>query len=317
MRRHWVAWAGLVACGPPPAPAHAPDGSALVAARPYELHVPPSYDAAHPAPLVLLLHGFTDSAKIQDAYFRVTEVADREGFLVALPDGTKDAGGNEFWNADDACCDFGGTHVDDVAYLGAVLDDAERRYRIDPARVYVLGHSNGGFMAYRLACELAPRIAAVAAHAGAPWLDASKCRPAARVSLAAIYGDADSLVHYGGGALDDALLARLAKMIGTSLPPLVPGPRAYPSAHETVARWAKLDGCTGPLAPNATLDLDTAVSGAETEVAAYGGCADGTAVELWTMHGVDHMPDLAKRPAPPSFMEAVWAFFAAHPRAPR
>jgi polyhydroxybutyrate depolymerase len=311
----------VAACGSAAAPATSttpatPPGAAraLLLARPYDLHVPPGYDAARPAPLVVVLHGYTLDGKMQDAYFRMSEVGDREGFLVARPDGTKDSGGNRFWNATDACCDFGGTHVDDVAYIGAMLDDIASKYRVDPKRVYLVGHSNGAFFANRLACDLAPRIAAIATLAGAGWLDPSRCTPAAKVSVLAISGDDDQLVHFDGGALDDAVLAGLAKEAEITLPsPLVPGARTYPSQRANVAFWAKADGCTGALAPTGTIDLDAELAGAETRQEAYGGCA-GAAVELWTAHGGGHVLQLAPAPASPAFADAVWAFFAAHPR---
>jgi polyhydroxybutyrate depolymerase len=288
--------------------------SPLVQARPYDLHVPPHYDKGRATPLVIVLHGYTESGAIQDEYFRMSEVADREGFLVAHPDGTRDGGGNRFWNATDACCDFGGTHVDDVAYVSAVIDDVAARYNVDVKRVYLVGHSNGAFMAYRLACDLAPKIAAIAALAGATWLDVDRCRPGAKVSVLAIHGDADPLVRYSGGAISDDVLEGLAKMAGIRLPsPVVPGKRAYPSAHDTVAAWAGLDGCAGAPTKTGTLDLDTALVGAETEVQTWSGC-QGVGIELWTIHGGGHAPALAKAPADPGFAEAVYAFLKAHPR---
>lgn len=309
----------LAACGSaaPRAAGHAGaarPASALVAARPYRVHVPPGYDPTRATPLVVLLHGYTDEPEETEGYFRMHEVADREGFLLALPGGTRDRGGNRFWSATDSCCDFGGTGVDDVAYLTAVLDDAEARYHVDLDRVYLVGHSNGAFMALRLACELAPRIAAVVAHAGSTWVDPTRCKPAAPVSVLAIHGDADTIVRYEGGTLDDAMLDRFAKLVQIRLPtPLVPGPRPYPSAHETIARWAAIDACTGPLHEIGRIDLDTSLPGDETSEQAYSGCR-GTAVELWTMHGAGHMPALARAPAPPAFAEAIWTFLEHHPR---
>jgi len=50
--------------------------------------VPPGYDGAKPAPLVVLLHGYGGTAAIQDGYFKLSDEADAKGFLLALPDGT-------------------------------------------------------------------------------------------------------------------------------------------------------------------------------------------------------------------------------------
>ncbi|MBL9037642.1 MAG: hypothetical protein JNG84_03905, partial [Archangium sp.] len=71
--------------------------------------------------------------------------------MVVLPDGLVDSLGYRFWNATPACCNLENQAVDDVAYLTSVLDAVEAEVRIDPARVYFTGHSNGGFMSFRMA----------------------------------------------------------------------------------------------------------------------------------------------------------------------
>src|SRR5205814_3467937 len=114
--------------------------------------VPPGYDATKPTPLLILLHGYTASGAQQEMYFKLGPVANAQGFLYAIPDGTVDGAGNRFWNATDACCNYFGSAVDDVAYLGAIMDDVGTRYNVDPKPIFVVGHSNGGFMAHRLAC---------------------------------------------------------------------------------------------------------------------------------------------------------------------
>lgn len=268
------------------------ESPAAVKARPYALHVPTGYDGARAVPLVILLHGYSGSAEWQETYFRLTRVADAKTFLYATPEGTVDAQGKRFWNATDACCDFYGVGVDDVAYVNAIIDDASGRFRVDPRRVYVVGHSNGAFMAHRLACDLAPRIAAVVSLAGAQWLDVTRCRPAAPVAVLEVHGDQDSVVRYGGGhPLDNAQL------------PLHPG------ALVTVGDWATLDGCTTPLAESGeTLDVDLGLAGAETVVARAGGCRGGAA-ELWTIRGGEHVPALGA-----SWADLVWGFLEAHPK---
>jgi polyhydroxybutyrate depolymerase len=125
--------------------------------RPVTVVVPSSYDGS-PTPLVVLLHGYGASAVLQDIYFGLSALAESRGFVLALPDGTLDTSGRRFWNAGDACCDFGEAEVDDVGYLTSVLDELEASYAIDPKRVFFVGHSNGGFMSYRMACDLAGRV---------------------------------------------------------------------------------------------------------------------------------------------------------------
>jgi polyhydroxybutyrate depolymerase len=132
------------------------------------MRAPASHAAT--APLLVLLHGYgSDHANVA-THLGIAPLADSHGFYVALPDGTPDRDGARFWNASDACCDFDNLAVDDVAYLDAILDDALARYPIDPARIYVAGFSNGGFMAHRYACDRASRVTAVVSFAGEPTL---------------------------------------------------------------------------------------------------------------------------------------------------
>ena len=278
------------ACAMPfagPARAAAPEAarSPLVVARPYTIHAPQGRVAASPLPLVLSLHGYGSSSARQDAYLGLSASADRDGFLLVEPDGSLDAQGKRFWNATDACCDFGHTNVDDVAYLRAVIDDVIATHAVDLARIYVVGHSNGGYMAYRVACELGSRVAAVVSLAGATWLDSARCPSGARVHILQIHGDADPTVIYAGDP-------------------------SYPGAVQTVTTWAQRNGCTGALEPgDAPLDLVSTIPGAETVRQRVAGCPAGGAVELWTMKGASHVPRLT-----PSFTEAVRAFLMAHPK---
>ncbi|HEX6835071.1 MAG TPA: PHB depolymerase family esterase, partial [Polyangia bacterium] len=127
----------------------------LVVARPYDWDEPAGIDKSKPAPLIMLLHGYSANGFAQDAYFGFMQLANDRGVYVAHPDGTIDASGEHFWNATDACCDFGNTGVDDVAYLNAVVDDMEAHFNIDKKRVFFVGHSNGAFMSHRMACDKA------------------------------------------------------------------------------------------------------------------------------------------------------------------
>lgn len=262
--------------------------SPLVVERPYDVRTPSTYDPNVPTPLVLLLHGYTATAKIQDGYFLMSALAEKKNFLLALPDGTVNDVGENFWNATDACCDGFKSGVDDVAYLKAVIDDMKSRFNIDPKRIYAFGHSNGGFMANRLACDLAPEIAGIVSLAGGVFADASKCNPSEPVAVLQVHGDKDETVIYEGGAS------------------LYPGGGPYPSAKQTVATWAKKNACGADLtASGETLDLDTKIAGAETTVERHA-CAKGAA-ELWTIVGGSHIPSIDD-----GFGEKAWAFLEAH-----
>ncbi|MGH8973331.1 MAG: alpha/beta hydrolase family esterase [Acidimicrobiia bacterium] len=257
--------------------------------RPYGLRVPEGYHGQHPIPLVVLLHGYSSNGPAQSAYFRLGAEAERSGFLLAYPNGTRDLMGNRFWNATDACCDFYMRGVDDVAYLDAVLDGISARYPVDPARIFLAGHSNGAFMAHRFACDRPGRVAAIVTLAGMQWADAGRCAAGSPVSVLHVHGRDDGTIRYQGGSTPK-------------------GP--YPGATETVATWAGKNGCSGSLAPtDRRIDLDGMVSGQETTVARYAGCS-GVDVELWTIEDGGHIPAFNGNWAP-----ALWEFMAAHPKA--
>ena len=261
-------------------------------ARPYGLYVPTGLDRSKPAPLVVFFHGYGASGASILGGFGMKGAADAHGFILAYPDGTVDSQGNRFWNATSACCNFDHAHVDDVAYAAWLIDDVASKVSIDRKRVYVTGHSNGGFLALRLACDLAPRVAAAVSLAGATWKDPSKCNPSEPVSILQIHGDADQTVHYGGGLLFD-------------------GPtREYPGAETTVATWAGKDGCAGPFAPVAgTFDFDGSLPGTETSRRQATGCPPGISVDLWTVAGAPHQLNPSG-----AGLDAIWAWMAAHPK---
>jgi len=237
--------------------------------RPARLLVPPAHDGTTPLPLLVLLHGYGASAVLQDGYFGTTRVARELGVYLVLPDGTVDAGGRRFWNAG-ACCDFGGVDVDDVGYLTGLLDEVEALVPVDTDRVYFLGHSNGGFMSYRMACELSDRITAVAALAGTE-ATAVPCTPTRPVSVLHMHGTADPTILYEGGTLGGA---------------------AYLSADDVVAAWRTRDACTETATEGPARDFDSSVVGSETAITTWSGCGEGSVVERWRLEGSGHIPPL-------------------------
>jgi polyhydroxybutyrate depolymerase len=110
---------------------------------------------------------------------------------------TTDSSGRRFWNATDGCCDFERREIDDVGYIDAVIDDMRAQYNIDPRRIFLLGHSNGGFMAHRLACDRAG-IDGILSVAGPSPLSVTSCDHAPRRVLH-VHGDADDVVAFEGG----------------------------------------------------------------------------------------------------------------------
>jgi polyhydroxybutyrate depolymerase len=264
-------------------------GSDPIASRPYLSVVPSSYTPGTPMPLVVLLHGYGASAALQNGYLKLSTAAEAKGFLYAYPDGTVDAAGRRFWNATDACCNFFGSTVDDVGYLAAVIADMKSKYTVDPGRVFVVGHSNGGFMAYRLACELSSEVTGIMVLAGATWNDPGDCQPALPVTVLHMHGDEDDTILYGGGSS---------------------GGNPYPSAAVSASTWASYDGCAPTTDTLPPVDIDSFLAGAETTRLSYDdGCQTGSAVQLWTIEGEGHIPAFS-----PTWFDPVYAFLMAHPR---
>lgn len=256
--------------------------------RPVTLQVPTTYNSSTPAPLLIILHGFGANGFFQQQYLRFGPLVENQGVLLAAPDGTTSSGGQRFWNATDACCNFGGSTVDDVAYIRGLIADIRTDYNVDRRRIYLFGHSNGGFMAHRFACEAAGEIAAIVSLAGATFADPARCQPTRPVSILNIHGDDDATILYEGG------------QIGTN---------PYPSAAETSARWQAYNRCDPrPVADPTTLDVDR-IAGNETTISRYEGCDSSTGVELWTIRGGSHMPNWTQ-----AFPNLVWQWLSTHPK---
>ena len=175
--------------------------SEVIGDRRFEINVPAGYDGSKPIPLVVVLHGYTGSGSGAKAYFRLEAEARKRGFLTVYPDGIPDSSGNQFWNATDACCQLTATESDDSAFLTRLIDRVEEKYSVDPKRVYFAGHSNGGFMSYRMACEHADRIAAIVSVAGATFADVSACKPSQPVGVLQVHGTSDTVISFTGGSI--------------------------------------------------------------------------------------------------------------------
>lgn len=163
-------------------------------ARTYLLHRPASAPANALRALVVVLHGGFGSASHAEEKYRWDALADREGFLVAYPDGEHRA-----WNAGGDCCGRPShDHIDDLGFLSALIGALVQNERIDPARVYLAGISNGAALALDYACSgTRPEIAAIGSVAGGI---SAPCEHPAPVSLLEIHGMDDRNIPLVGGA---------------------------------------------------------------------------------------------------------------------
>ncbi|MCB9555011.1 MAG: prolyl oligopeptidase family serine peptidase [Deltaproteobacteria bacterium] len=261
--------------------------------RPVSVRLPAGYRADQRYPLVFVLHGFSANGFAQETYLRYRELPRSQPLILVSPDGTLNDLGARFWNASAACCAYG-KDVDDAGYLVGLLDEISRYYAVDKTRVYVVGHSNGGFMAYRLACQHADKFTAIVSLAGGTFFEKQDCSPARPVSVLQVHGTLDSTVKYQGGQL---ILGALETR--------------YPGALNTVALWADYNNCTGKLELDPQqLDIDGTLLGEETRVERYAGCPKAGAVELWTIVGGIHLPNLTSG----NFAALTWQWLSAQRR---
>jgi polyhydroxybutyrate depolymerase len=267
--------------------------------RRFVLHRPANRTG--PVPVVVALHGLGESvADLRDTW-TMDAVADREGFAVLYPMALADR-----WSYVAARAvrlpDGSGT-VDDVGFILGLLDRLATDHTIDPARVYVAGVSNGGLMAWTLACQAPDRFADIAPLiTGMVEQQLQQCHPARLVPLLAIAGTDDWVQAYDGA--------------------MGPNYRLM-SMPETLEFWRKQRGCTG-------LNLTTAPSHGVRDptravLVSWTGCTDPSPQRFWRIEGGGHsLPSMAplsdrERARGPhggrsqaiETAEEVWMFFAA------
>ncbi|MCH2134750.1 MAG: alpha/beta hydrolase-fold protein [Phycisphaerales bacterium] len=236
------------------------------------VYLPADYDSDVPSPLVIFLHGYSP---LTTAWYNILlplqEDANANGYIFAKPDGNQDAIGEFYWNATDACCDMFDNNPDHVGYLMALVDSIQANYNIDPQRIHLVGHSNGGFMCHRMACEHPETFASVVSISGAMWNDESICQPSEPVHVLQIHGTLDPVIWWLGGLI---------------------GLTPYPGVNTTIEYWAARHGCSTEATFAGSMDLDWLVWFDETNRWVYEGCDDASAgsAELWEIFGGLHFP---------------------------
>lgn len=286
------------AAGPPP-----PVGSSAQRLtvdgldRTYRVYRPANLPPDTPVPLVVMLHGLLGSGQQAENWYGWNAVADSAGFVMAYPDSR-----NRAWAVSPDCCGASARDgVDDTAFVAAVVESLSGLLSLDPSRIYVAGISNGGMLAYRLACDTSI-FAAVLAVSTTMLGDCPAPEP---ISVLHIHGTADETIPYGGGP------GRLDGAGRDGVPDTVDGP----AVPDLVRRWQQIDRCAAPrTSTEATVTTETAT------------CPGGRAVTLITIAGAGHQwPGSRQRAAgrllgldrPATELDATatgWQFFATHPR---
>jgi polyhydroxybutyrate depolymerase len=282
--------------------------------RLYRLRLPEGYDPSTPAPLVLVFHGYTDTApSVEETTASFRHRADRGGAVLVYPQATHfKSEGRQItsWN-DLVCnaspgplgstctetahdyptppecgapreCDWCTCH-DDVGFVKSLLDELEETLCLDLDRVFATGISNGGMFVHRLGCDLPDRFAAVAPVAGT-LARGLGCAPstARPIALMNIFGTADTLVPADGSPGVDGFL--------------------YAPSTEVTKAWAAAEGCAAERSPYAT--LAEGVRG--FRCAEQGGCASGAEVVDCSWEGGHDWPRTDDGAA---LADPIWDFF--------
>ncbi len=234
--------------------------------RYYEVHVPRGYKDGRKTPVVLVLHGGSGFPGAQRYISGMSQLADREDFIVVYPAGTHPWFTDRMlnWNVGWNHPNRKQNRVDDVAFIAMVIDDLEELFAVDPKRIYVTGISNGAHMAYRLAAKLSDRIAAIAPVAGqiAPGqLDPPPRRP---IPIIHFHGRDDVWNPWEGGAPEKSGFTNVKVLPVT----------------EVIAAWAKHNGC--PAQPSISKPVGNAVKSTLCPLPRGSGCGAVGIAGRWT-----------------------------------
>ena len=266
--------------------------------RSYIVHLPASYDAESPTPVVLAFHGAGMNADLMIPFSGLSDAAERHGFIVVYPNGVG-VGPMLTFNAGGFAGRRSENRPDDVAFTSALLDDLAGVASVDPRRIFATGMSNGGMMVYRLGVELADRIAAIAPVAGTIAIaDPEPTRP---VPVMHFHGRADTIVPWDGPS--------------RRTPQLVD----FRSVKQSVEFWVTHNGCVPE--PEITDIPVTDEDGTSVRRLLYRARDTGAEVILYEIRGGGHtwpgvrtMPNFIGRTTTQiSANDLIWEFFQRHP----
>jgi polyhydroxybutyrate depolymerase len=229
--------------------------------RTYLLHLPTAYSLNKAFPLVIALHGGTGSAYNIQNQSQLSVKANQESFIVVYPEGIKGGALNvRTWNAGWCCGYASESKVDDIGFISNLLDTLINNYNIDTTRIYATGMSNGGFMTYRIGCELSNRIAAIAPVAASMSLN--DCQPSRAMPIIHFHSYLDTNVPYLGGIGDG--------ISGHYNPPV----------DSVLNAWALLNQCM--------VNNDTLVDNDQFTFTRWTSCNDGIEIQFYITHDGGH-----------------------------
>jgi len=197
----------------------------------YMVHVPKNYNPQTSTSLLFAIHGGGGNMKIQanDEYYKQISKSEETGSITVFPNGYSKFQSGSFatWNAGNCCGDARDKNMDEIAFFKTMVKNLSTQLNIDPKRIYATGMSNGGMMAYRLACEMADTFAGIAAVAGTD--NTKDCKPSRAISILHIHAKDDDHVKFEGGMGKKAASAE--KITN------------FTSVDSTISKWVDFNKC--------------------------------------------------------------------------
>lgn len=264
--------------------------------RSYKLYVPASLAGTSP-PMIVMLHGCTQSADDFAAGTQMNRQADEHGFLVVYPEQSAQANSSRCWNwfqPQDQGRDTG-----EPALIAGLVDDVARRHGADPRRIFVAGLSAGAAMAVVLGETHPERFAGIGVHSGLPYASAHDIPSA----MAAMKGGRSGLSALSGlsgltglgGLMDFAGGASATPRQAVQAVPIIifHGDRDHTVQQtngEHIARQARdAHGAqAGPAGLSETAQAGTAPSGRRYSRTVHADAQGQPLIESWTIHGAGH-----------------------------
>ena len=288
--------------------------------RDYKLHLPKNHDPSKPTPVVVVIHGYTHDADKMEAITSpsgdpshpesLNSIADREGFAVVYPNGTKLGRFRKGrgWNGGGGVNGYAPVSspavenkIDDIKFLDDVMNQVGKEIKVDKNRVFGAGISNGGAMAYRMAAEMSDMFAAIAVVAAGDQHAFSNNteEPENNMPLMVMHGEKDPVWPYEGG---DIIWGKMAT---------VPG---------SVEKWAEWNEAT--LQSTELLEDVDPNDGCRVEKKTYAGQDARGDIEFYTVKGGGHAwpgghqfslePSIGKVTRDINANELMWNFFENH-----
>jgi len=229
-------------------------------------------------PLIVLLHGFSSSGKSLEDYLQIKANISSEAVAILIPEGRSDSKGRQYWNATSACCDKDHKGVNDALYLNKLMSAVKlTNPSLRDGKTFLVGHSNGGFMAHRLACDFNQSIDGIISISGGSFLQEQECRYRYPIKYLHIHSVKDPAVKYFQN-------------------PDMP----YSGAYEDVAMMVRRNKCFAASTKESRFDFISSLWGAESKVQLWSPCSNNTSVEFISIEGEanatfnPHVPELNK-----------------------